>query len=580
MADAARDSTERMLVSHTIERSSRLDTARRAFSWRDAVVYQVYLRSFRDANGDGIGDLGGLSQGLDAIAALGCDAIWLNPCYASPQRDHGYDIADYLTIDPAYGTLEEFDEVVRRAHELGLRVLMDMVANHCSSDHAWFQAALAAEPGSDERARFIFRDGLGPDGELPPNNWDSVFGGFAWTRVTERDGRPGQWYLHSFDTSQPDFDWRHPAVAEHFENVLRFWFERGVDGFRIDVAHGHFKDAALPDHPGGRGPDAGHNHGMWDQPEVHDLYRSWRALGDAYEPEKYFVGEIWVPSPDRLADYLRPDELHNAFSFDLLVQPWNADRFRKAIETGLAVGRGWPAWTLANHDVHRAVTRYGQEQPLDEALPTDMIAAARRRGPADLDRGLRRARAAAALALALPGSMYLYQGEELGLPEVLDLPDAARQDPIWTRSNGTELGRDGCRIPLPWTREGSTFGFSEAAAATTWLPQPAWFGAFARATQAADPDSMLSLHRDLLATRRTHLSGTEPIVWLSPADAEVLAFRRGDVVVVTNFGSAPFTPPSAWGALSPLLASQPLTGSATVPPETTVWSRLHRGVAA
>ncbi len=301
--------------------------------WRDAVVYQVFVRSFRDGNGDGLGDLTGLREGLEHIAALGCDAIWLSPCYASPQHDHGYDIADYRRIDPSYGTLADFDAMVKRAHQLGLRVLMDMVANHCSIEHAWFRAALVASPGSPERGRFIFRDGRGPRSDQPPNNWESVFGGPAWTRVTEPDGSAGQWYLHAFDASQPDFNWRNPEVAEEFLRVLRFWFDRGVDGFRIDVAHGNVKAVDLPDHL-----DGGHNYAMWDQPEVHDIYRSWRALGDSYPEAKYFVGEVWLPSQDMLASYLRPDELHQAFDFGLLVQPWDAARMRSAIEMGLRAG--------------------------------------------------------------------------------------------------------------------------------------------------------------------------------------------------------------------------------------------------
>jgi alpha-glucosidase len=539
---------------------------------RDAVVYQVYLRSFRDADGDGIGDLRGLHEGLEAIRDLGCDAIWLNPCYPSPQRDHGYDISDYLAIDPAYGTMDDFDAVVARAHGLGMRVLMDMVANHCSVDHEWFVAAIAAGRGSDERERFLFRDGRGASGEVPPNNWESVFGGPAWTRVAEPDGSPGQWYLHCFDSGQPDFNWRHPAVAEHFDQVMRFWFDRGVDGFRIDVAHGHFKAAGLPDQPDSGDGAPAHNYAMWDQPEVHDIYRAWRAIGREYTPEKYLIGEIWVPSADRLADYLRPDELHDAFSFELLVQPWDASRFRQAIDTGLRVGRGRPAWTLANHDVHRAVTRYGQEQALDEALPTDMIAAARRTGPADLQRGRRRARAAAGLALALPGSLYLYQGEELGLPEVLDLPASARQDPIWTRSGGTELGRDGCRIPLPWTAGGPTFGFGEPGGSQGWLPQPAWFGAYARETQAQDPTSMLTLYRRILRARRVFLADAPALEWL-PSPDPVLAFQRGIVTCATNFGAEPVAVAPQWGTSSILLSTQP-TGTpspALLPPETTVW---------
>lgn len=562
-----------MLVKQSTDRGIVADLDQDLTGLRDAVVYQVYLRSFRDADGDGIGDLRGLLEGLEAIADLGCDAIWLNPCYPSPQRDHGYDIADYLAIDPAYGTLDDFDALVAHAHELGLRVLMDMVANHCSIDHAWFSAAVTAGRGSEERERFLFRDGRGPQGDLPPNNWESVFGGSAWTRIVEPDGSAGQWYLHCFDSSQPDFDWRHPAVAEHFAEVLHFWFDRGVDGFRIDVAHGNVKAEDLPDQPIDRDGSRGHNHAMWDQPEVHDIYRSWRAIGNAYAPQKYFVGEIWVPSAERLADYMRPDELHNAFSFDLLVQPWEASRFARAIDTGLTVGRGRPAWTLANHDVHRAVTRYGQEQHLDEALPTDMIAAARRTGPVNLERGRRRARAATALTLALPGSVYLYQGEELGLPEVFDLPPHARQDPIWLRSGGAELGRDGCRVPLPWTSTGDTFGFSAHGAPESWLPQPAWFGAYARESQDTDPTSMLSLHREVLRVRRMLLADAPALEWLPSPSNELLAFRRGTVICATNFGEEETAIPAHWGATTRLLSTQqptaPWTG--TVPGETTVW---------
>ncbi len=531
-------------------------------------VYQVYLRSFRDADGDGVGDLAGLRDGLDAIAALGCDAVWLNPCYLSPQRDHGYDIADYRQIDPSYGTLGDFDAVLDRAHGLGLRVLMDMVANHCSADHAWFQAALDAGPGSEERARFIFRDGRGEHGELPPNNWESVFGGPAWTRVSEPDGQPGQWYLHSFDSSQPDFDWRNPDVAAEFLDVLRFWFDRGVDGFRIDVAHGTVKALGLPDHDG-----RGHNSVMWDQPEVHEIYRSWRALGDSYPGGKYFVGEVWLPSQDRLADYLRPDELHQAFDFGLLIQPWDAGRMRAAIEEGLRVAGSAPAWALSNHDVHRAATRYGQTQLLDAPPPTDMISAARRTGPADMALGVRRAKAAAGLLLALPGSAFLYQGEELGLPEVFDLPDEARQDPIWFRSDGAQLGRDGCRVPLPWAADGANLGFSPDGGAPAWLPQPAWLARFARDDQERRPDSPLAVYRDLIHRRRP-LFGTAPSLhWLDSPDG-LLAFTRGMGVCAVNFTDRPQPVPSSWPVGVRVVTTEPAPEPTVLPPNSTSWFQL------
>ncbi|QRY39838.1 glycoside hydrolase family 13 protein [Microbacterium hominis] len=540
--------------------------------WQDAVVYQVYLRSFRDGDGDGVGDLRGLLAGLADIAALGCDAIWLNPCYVSPQADHGYDIADYRAIDPAYGSLEDFDALVTEAHRLGIRVLMDMVANHCSVQHAWFREALDAGPGSRERRRFHFAAGTGGDGEVPPNNWLSVFGGAAWTRIAEADGRPGEWYLHSFDAAQPDLNWRNPEVAEDFRDVMRFWFDRGVDGFRVDVAHGHVKAPGLPDWPGADDGTGGHNAAMWDQPEVHEIYRDWRAVGDAYPEPKYFVGEVWVPSASRLAAYLRPDELHQAFSFELLVQPWDAVRLREAITAGLAASEVPPAWTLSNHDVHRTVTRYGQVQLPDAVDPSDMISAARRIGPVDLVRGTRRAAAAAALVLALPGTVYLYQGEELGLPEVFDLPPASRQDPIWVRSGGRQLGRDGCRVPLPWSSDPLDFGFGSGAC-PAWLPQPTWFGSYARAVQEADAGSMLSIYRSLIRQRRAHFAADAPLVWLDARADDVLAFTRGRTLCVLNAGESDFALPVAWGAKARIVETAPAPTGA-VAADSAAWYSL------
>lgn len=549
--------------------------------WRDAVVYQTYLRSFNDANADGIGDLAGLRQRLSHIRDLGVDALWLNPCYLSPQKDHGYDVADYRSIDPQYGTLVEFDGLVIEAHRMGVRVLMDMVANHCSIEHPWFRAALASAPGSSDRERFLFREGRGPDGELPPNNWESVFGGPAWTRVLETDGSPGQWYLHAFDESQPDFNWRNPEVNTYFREVLRFWFDRGVDGFRIDVAHGMFKANDLPDFDPGIDP---HNPAMWNQPEVHDVYRTWRSLGDEYSPPRYYVGEIWVPSTDDLARYIGSDQLHQAFCFDLLVQPWHAAAVKGAVERGIAQGKATgqaPAWTLSNHDVHRTVTRYGQDQDLTPPTPSDMIAAARRRGEVDLALGTRRARAAAMLELALPGTSYLYQGEELGLPEVFDLPDDRRQDPIWRRSGGTELGRDGCRVPFPWRSDATHFGFSASKDGEPWLPQPDWFGRFAAYDQETEAESMLNLYRRLITTRRTLFGPDSELEWLETPAPDVLVFRRGAGICVVNFAD---TPAELAGPLAEhevaLTSMASATRPTTIPGNCAAWLRVETAQVA
>jgi alpha-glucosidase len=540
--------------------------------WDDAAIYQVYLRSFADSDGDGIGDLRGLAARLEHIADLGVDGIWLNPCYTSPQRDHGYDISDYTSIDPTNGTLADFDALVAQAHDLGLKVLLDMVANHCSSDHPWFRAALAGPPGSAERERFLFRDGQGSEGASPPNDWESVFGGPAWTRVTTSDGSPGQWYLHLFDPTQPDFNWRSTEVAEMFVDVLRFWFNRGIDGFRLDVAHGLVKHPDLLDWPAGEDGVVTYNAHMWNQPEVHQIYRQWRTLADSYHGVRdvMLIGEVWVPDPSHLAQYVSPDELHQAFYFGLLGRPWQMPAYREAIARGLETCGPMPTWTLANHDVPRAVTRLGTS-PIDSPdTGSDLIAAARLRGAVDLVEGDRRARAALLLVLALPGSVYLYQGEELGLPEVLELPDGARLDPIWFRSGGTEVGRDGCRVPLPWEAEQETFGFSpDNAPLPPWLPQPPWFAGYAVDTQQTDEDSFLTLNRQALNLRRPlWAQPRSPLTWLETGNAGVLAFARGAAVCVTNFSTRPYNLPSQWGTVS--LSSVAMEATA-LPMSSTAW---------
>ncbi|MEU5401692.1 glycoside hydrolase family 13 protein [Streptomyces sp. NPDC005963] len=467
--------------------------------WRDAVIYQVYVRSFADGDGDGIGDLPGARARLPHLAELGVDAVWLTPFYGSPQADGGYDVADYRVVDPLFGTLTDAQDLVHEAHRLGLRVIVDIVPNHTSDQHAWFRAALA---GGDERARYHFRPGRGAEGELPPNDWESVFGGPAWTRTAE-----GDWYLHLFAAEQPDLNWEHPAVREEFDSILRFWLDLGVDGFRIDVAHGMIKAEGMPDI--GRREQAkmigAQVLPFFDQDGVHEIHRSWRRLLDSYDGERIGVAEAWAPSAERLALYVRPDELHQAFNFQFLTCAWDATAMREVIDASLAATTSVGAtttWVLSNHDVVRHTTRYGGGE-----------------------QGLRRARAAALLTLALPGSAYVYQGEELGLPEV-DLPDSVRQDPAFFRGDGQEGLRDGCRVPLPWSGDGTPYGFGHGG---SWLPQPDDWKALSVAAQSGEPGSTLELYRSAIALRHSLPGlGDGEIDWLEGPEG-TLVFRRSGV---------------------------------------------------
>ena len=544
--------------------------------WRHAVIYQVYPRSFVDSNGDGIGDLPGITSKLDHLSRLGIDAIWLSPFYPSPQRDGGYDVANYRDVDPQFGTLDDFDTLTRRAHELGIRVIVDLVPNHCSSDHPAFQAALAAAPGSAGRLLFHFRDGLGSSGELPPNDWQSMFEGPAWTRITEPDGTPGQWYLHIFDPSQPDWNWRNRAVRADFEVTLRFWLDRAVDGFRVDVCDALIKAEGLPDWPypthGVVEPIDGRMPPMWDQEGIHDIFRTWRRVLDSYEGTRILCAEAWLP-PARSARIVRPGEMHQAFNFAYLEQPWEASAIRSTIDVSLEANDkvGAPTtWVLSNHDVMRHASRFGYEGPvaLEAGVGVDDP-------QPDRELGLRRARAATALMLALPGSVYLYQGEELGLPEATDLPDSVRQDPVWERSDHRIRGRDGCRVPLPWSAVEASFGFSSLPSRDIWLPQPWYYGDFAANEQENDDLSTLSFYRAAVKARRSFDLGFGSITWEHPeSDIDVLAFTRGDLHVLANLSKTHAPLPTR---AQVLLSSGPLTvieKITLVPEDTTVWYHL------
>jgi alpha-glucosidase len=547
--------------------------------WQDAIVYEVYPRSFADSDGDGIGDLAGVRLRLPYLSELGVDAIWITPFYPSPLADGGYDVSDYRDVDPRLGTLAGFDELVAAAAEYGIRVIVDLVPNHCSAEHPFFRAALAAPAGSPEREMFLFRDGRGAGGDEPPNNWQSVFHGPAWTRITEPDGRPGQWYLHLFDQGQPDWNWRNPAVTSYFDEIIKFWLSRRAAGLRIDVAHGLFKDPDLADitaAPASHAPSP-----YYHRAELHELYHLWRVILDSYVPGEFpgprtAVGEVWYDSPATLRPYLDGTGLPQIFNFQLVMARWDAAEMRAAIDAMQDMAGGDRApWVIGNHDVPRPVSRYAAGAA---GAPNDS-AGLPRVGDPELQAGSRRARAAALLMLALPGSAYIYQGEELGLPEVVELPDEARQDPTFRRSGGTAPGRDGCRVPLPWSSTGSSFGFStghrDGEHAAPWLPQPGYWDQYSVADQIGDAGSFLSLYRAALKLRRTHPAlglGTPGqnaalMRWLESAPGTLVFTREPGFVFAANLGAAPVPmPPHA----RILLASEPISDG-KLPPDTAVW---------
>ncbi|MDR6505245.1 glycoside hydrolase family 13 protein [Arthrobacter oryzae] len=547
--------------------------------WRQASVYQIYPRSFSDSNGDGLGDIKGITAKVPYLKELGIDAVWLSPFYPSALADGGYDVDDYRNVDPKLGTLEDFAEMSAALHAAGIKLIADIVPNHSSDRHEWFKEALASPRGSAARERYIFRDGLGKNGELPPSDWDSVFGGPAWERITEPDGTPGQWYMHIFAKEQPDLNWSNREIRDDFLKTLRFWSDRGVDGFRVDVAHALTKDLTEPllskvelteANTGTDGfPDG--SHPFWDRDEVHEIYAEWREVFNEYNPPRTAVAEAWVHATRR-ARYASPQGLGQAFNFDLLQADFDAEEFREIITRNLAEATATGAsstWVFSNHDVVRHATRYGLPKGggvhakgqdgkgwLLAGAPAEEL---------DVELGLRRARAASLLMLALPGSAYLYQGEELGLQEVGEIPDAERQDPSFFRNKGVEIGRDGCRVPLPWSAEGTSFGFGTGDA---HLPQPEWFSRYAVDAQDGVEGSTLELYRKALKLRR-ELQTAEELEWVETGNSQVLHFsRHGGWQSVTNFGSEPVELPAG----EVLLGSGPLEAG-KLPANTTVWLR-------
>ena len=542
--------------------------------WRSAVIYQVYPRSFADSNGDGMGDLPGITSRMSSLASLGIDAIWLSPFMRSPQRDAGYDVSDYTDVDPLFGTLADFDDMVAAAHAAGIRVLVDLVPNHTSNEHRWFKAAIAAGEGSAERGFYHFKNGRGDAGELPPNNWLSLFGGPAWTRITNPDGTPGQWYCHLFDSSQPDLNWENPAVQSEFENILRFWLDRGVDGFRVDQPHAMGKAEGLPDHPDVERAGAGFIEGeasppMWFQESVHPIFRRWREILDSYPGERAMCGEAYVLPLSFMALWVRPDEFHQTFNFRFLDSMWEAENIFSSINESFVAfdGVGAPStWVLSNHDVIRHASRMGGVK----GRPTASDGIGPNDAQPDRELGLRRARAATLFTLALPGSMYLYQGEELGLPEHTNLADEYRQDPTFFRTSGARVGRDGCRVPLPWQAgQGDANGFNSTGLA--WLPQPAIYKHYSRDLQEGVSGSTLELYKLAIRLRRELQLGDGSFEWVAEFTNErALGFRNGNILVIHNCGTDAQPLPTG-----EIVARSEISDSLSLEPHTTVWLKTN-----
>ena len=549
--------------------------------WRQAAIYQIYPRSFKDSNADGIGDIKGITSKIDYLKSLSLDAVWLSPFYPSELADGGYDVADYRNVDPRLGTLKDFDKMLKSLHKADISVFVDIVPNHSSNMHPWFQEALKSEPGSPARNRYIFRDGRGKNGEIAPSDEISHFAPSAWTRTTNADGTPGQWYMHLFAPEQPDFNWDNREVQLDFLKTLRFWADRGVDGFRVDVAHAMKKDFKRL-HIAKKSMNAfkiaqDGTDILFDRNETHEIFREWRKVFNVYNPPRVAVAEAYVQAKRRML-YARPDELGQAFNFDLLGEDFDARRFKKVISDNIRLAKSEGSsstWVLDNHDRVRHATRYGlpKKPNFIEWLLTDGKSA-------KLDRalGLARANAATMMLLALPGCTYIYQGEELGLFEVEDIPEKDLQDPMWFRNvvpqmvkgkvSGlalihTDKGRDGCRVPLPWDSTKPSFGFGQEK---SHLPQPQWFANHAVDKQDGIKGSTLSLYREALALRKK-LQTSEELEWIPTTNPEVIHFiRPNGWQCIMNFNTKSYKLPAG----KVVLSSAPIVGG-KIGANTTVW---------
>lgn len=539
--------------------------------WRQAAIYQIYPRSFKDSNGDGLGDIKGITSKIDYLNSLNIDAIWLSPFYPSALADGGYDVDDYRDVDPKLGTLADFDEMLGKLHEVGIRVFVDIVPNHSSNRHRWFQEAITAEPGSAARNRYIFRDGKGAHGELPPTNWISHFAPSAWSHESTQGGKHNQWYCHLFAPEQPDFNWDNEEVEADFLTTLKFWADRGVDGFRIDVAHMMKKDLSEPlkDVPEPQNLDSRRpgNEVLFDRDDVHEVFKKWRALFNQYNPPRVAVAEAWA-KPENIYKYASSSELGQAFNFDLLLADFDATTYREIVTRNLETATQYGSsstWVFSNHDQVRPATRYGVP------IGTDIVKLKNSNGtsaPIDVMRGINASIAAQMFALALPGCTYIYQGEELGLPEGLEIPEADIQDPQFLRNNKIDKGRDGCRIPLPWEKHGTSFGFGSAH---SHLPQPEYFGHYSVEAQSGEARAPLEIFRRALSLRRTLLA-PEVLTWHETNNPDVLHFSRPNGWhCITNFGHSQY---ELSGAGEILHSSGPLSEAGHhLPPATTVWLR-------